>query len=135
MAVTEKKVTEKAAEAAKASESTKKEAVKAGAEKIGNAAKATVTKTASKAKATVKKTAVKAKAKISAAKDNATSKVYVQYAGNEVLAKDVLERAREAYIAEGHSASGIKSIQVYIKPEENAAFYVINNNAGRIDLF
>ena len=95
----------------------------------------TVKKTAVKAKDTAKKTASKARVKAASLMEEANTKVYIQYAGNEALAKDVLERAKEAYIAEGFKATGIKSVQLYLKPEENAAYYVINNTAGKIDLF
>ena len=121
----------------KATETVKKVAdtVKPVAEKAADTVKTTAKKTASKAKSAVKKTAAKAKVKAASGKDDVTTKVYVQYAGNEVLENDVLERVKEAYVAEGNRASGIKSVQVYLKPEENAAYYVINNTAGRIDLF
>ncbi len=52
--------------------------------------------------------------------------VYVQFGSQEFLTKEVLERAKQAYIAEGHKESSIKSIRLYIKPEENMAYYVIN---------
>ena len=46
-----------------------------------------------------------------------------------------LEKFDQA-VADGHRASSIKSLQVYLKPEEFAAYYVINQKfAGRVDLF
>lgn len=60
----------------------------------------------------------------------------VQYDGSEANIADVLSRAKALYVAEGHREGAIKSIQVYIKPEEQAAYYVINKkNTGRVDLF
>ena len=48
----------------------------------------------------------------------------------------VVENAKNAFIAEGHKASEIKEIQVYVKPEEYAAYYVINQEfSGRVNLF
>jgi len=48
----------------------------------------------------------------------------------------VIEKAKNEFVAEGHRASSIKSLQVYLKPEEFAAYYVINQKfAGRVDLF
>ena len=48
----------------------------------------------------------------------------------------MIEKAKKQFEAEGHRASSIKSIQVYLKPEEYAAYYVINQkHAGRVDLF
>ena len=48
----------------------------------------------------------------------------------------VVDRVKEIYVADGHRESSIKSLQVYVKPEENAAYYVITDKInGRIDLF
>lgn len=91
---------------------------------------------AAEVKKTVKKAATKTAAKIQEAVDSTKADVFVQFGGNEVAAKDVLTRVKEAYVAGGHKHSDIKSVQVYIKPEENAAFYVINaKEEGRVDLF
>ena len=62
--------------------------------------------------------------------------VFIQYQGNEAIVADVIEKAKNEFVAEGHRASSIKSLQVYLKPEEFAAYYVINQKfAGRVDLF
>ncbi len=46
-----------------------------------------------------------------------------------------MDKARAAYVAEGHRASSIKSLRLYIKPEERKAYYVINEkSAGSIAL-
>lgn len=102
--------------------------------------KAAAVKTASAAKKTVKKaatkTAVKASAAVNAAKEELMTDVYVQFGDREATTKDVVTRVKEAYVNEGHKISSIKSVQVYIKPEENAAYYVINKkSAGKVDLF
>lgn len=56
--------------------------------------------------------------------------------GNEAIVADVIEKAKNEFVADGHRASSIKSLQVYLKPEEFAAYYVINQKfAGRVDLF
>lgn len=61
--------------------------------------------------------------------------VYIQYAGLEVTVDEIKSRAKAAYEAEGHKASSIKSLRLYIKPEENKAYYVINEKAaGCIEL-
>ena len=47
-----------------------------------------------------------------------------------------VDRIKAEYVAQGHRASSIKSLKVYLKPEDNAAYYVINDKlAGRVDLF
>lgn len=70
------------------------------------------------------------------AKKELTPAIYVQYAGNEASIEDITEAAKKAYVEDGHRVSSIKSLNIYIKPEENAAYYVINEKfAGRTDLF
>jgi len=101
---------------------------------------ATATKKAKEAKDTVKKTATrtasKAADKVNETLEGQKADVFIQYAGGEVAAKDVLARVKEAYVSDGHKLTDIKSVQVYIKPEENAAFYVINKKAaGQVVLF
>jgi len=61
--------------------------------------------------------------------------VFVQFAGEEFAVEEVMDKAKAAYVAEGHRASTIKSVRLYIKPEERKAYYVINEKAaGSIDL-
>ena len=83
-------------------------------------------------KAVAKKTtAAKAEAKKVEKKDE----VFVQFAGEEFVVEEVMEKAKAAYVAEGHRVSAIKSVRLYIKPEERKAYYVINDKAaGSIDL-
>lgn len=128
---TVKEVASKTAEAAK-------ETVKVASEKaaeVKETAKEESKKVADKAtetKDTVKKTA----AKVTEKKNELVSEVYVQFAGQEAKIDAVIERATQAYVADGHRASSIKSLQVYLKPEESAAYYVINSKyAGKVDLF
>ena len=61
--------------------------------------------------------------------------VFVQFAGEEFVVEDVMDKAKAAYVAEGHRACTIKSVRLYIKPEERKAYYVINDKAaGCIEL-
>ena len=47
--------------------------------------------------------------------------------------KDVLEAAKKAYAASNKAA--IKDITLYVKPEDNAAYYVVNGDVtGKIEL-
>ncbi len=49
--------------------------------------------------------------------------------------EDIAEQAKNAWVAEGHRASSLKSLDVYVKPEDSAAYYVVNGKAaGKIDL-
>lgn len=78
-----------------------------------------------------KNTTAKAETKKVEKKDE----VFVQFAGEEYVVEEVMEKAKAAYIAEGHRACAIKSVRLYIKPEERKAYYVINDKAaGSIDL-
>ena len=110
--------------------------VKAEAKKAP-AKKAEPKKEAAK-KETVKKETVK---KAAPAKKATTTKkavepaVVVQFGGQEVNMATVIENAKKAFEAEGNKVSSIKEIQIYVKPEEYAAYYVINGVSGRINLF
>lgn len=93
-------------------------------------------KAATKKAAPKKETAKKETAKKTTAKKEAEVDVYVEFSGNQISEKNVEERVKAAYVEAGHRASSIKSLRIYIKPEENAAYYVINDdNVGRVDLF
>ena len=62
-------------------------------------------------------------------------KMILQFQEGEWELSSVKEQAIAAYVAEGHRASSIKNLTVYLKPEERKAYYVINEkNTGDIDL-
>ena len=72
----------------------------------------------------------------SAVKEEVKPEVYIQFQGQEAVVEEVIEKAKKQFVEEGHRMSTIKTIQVYLKPEEYAAYYVINQkHAGRVDLF
>ena len=53
--------------------------------------------------------------------------VFVQFAGAEYSLDDVKANVKKAWMAEtGKKESDIKDIQIYVKPEEHAAYYVVN---------
>ena len=57
-------------------------------------------------------------------------------AGNEADEDEIVNAIKNKYVSEGHRASAIKSLQIYLKPEENAAYYVINQKSmGMVPLF
>ena len=107
-AQTEVKVEKKAAEKV---EKIAKKAVK-GAEAAKNVAKA-ATETATK---TVKK----------ATKKEIKVKAFVEYYGKQVEEKDMIARVKKAWTRSGKKVGDIKEMDLYIKPEENAVYYVIN---------
>jgi hypothetical protein len=102
-------------------------------EKKAPAKKAAAKKTAAKkpaAKTAEKKPAAKTAEKKTAAKKTAVSEnVFLQYLGSEITSADLIAKAKKA--------SGVKSpktVNVYVKPEENKVYYVVDNNAGSFDL-
>lgn len=118
-----------------------KKPVEVKAAEVKETAKAVEVKAAAKVeevKETVKtaKTAAKKPVAKKVEKKEFEPEVFIQFYGNESAVKDVVERAKDAFVAEGHRASSIKSLKVYLKPEEYAAYYVINEKSvGRINLF
>jgi len=60
---------------------------------------------------------------------------YVQYQGKEVPAADLEKKVREIWRQKGHLAKELNSIALYIKVEENACYYVINDTlTGMVEL-
>ena len=102
----ETKTTRKKTQTA-AAETTGKKTQKAAAETTGKK-----TQTAEKKAPANGKTAASRKAK---------EAVYLQYAGRELEISDIVEKAKNAY-----GGRSIKEIRVYVKPEENMAYYVVN---------
>ena len=119
-----KKTVAKAAKPAVETKAVKAEATKAAAKTTEKAAEAKTTETAKKAPAK-KTTARKTPAKRTTTKKAAvvTEEVYLQYAGKEFSSADLTAKVKEIW----KEAADLKDIKVYVKPEENAAYYVINN--------
>ena len=133
---------QKAAAAADTKEAAKKEAVKTEAAKETTAKEETAKKAAAQAKTTAaaakkadeaktaeKKTAQKKApaAKKPAAKKEIKVKTYVQYMGREVEEKDMIAAVKKSWTkASGKKVGDIKSIDLYVKPEEGAVYYVVN---------
>ena len=94
-------------------------------------------KTAAKKETAKKETAKKTTAKktVKAEKPAVTQNVYVQFAGLEISTADLTAKVTEEWVALGHRASSIKSLDLYVKPEDMAAYYVINGKeSGKIAL-
>ena len=124
--------TAKVAKAVKEVVATKVEEAKEVTKEAKEATKEVVKKAAAKKPAAPKKTA----AKKPAVKEAAKTQVIVQYQNNEVDLEKIEERVKAQFVSEGHKAGTIKQINVYVKPEEYSAYYVINEKfSGRVDLF
>lgn len=102
----------------------KKEAVKKAPAKKTTAAKkaeaAPEVKEEAPKKAPVKKAAKKAAPEAS---------VTVQFQGRNIVTAQVVEAAAKAF-AEANPDVEIKTIDVYVKPEENVAYYAVNGEGS-----
>ena len=120
-----------AAQAKTAENETVKVETKA-AEKTTAAEKETVKEVA---KEVVKETAAAEEAPAKAAKKEAEQEMILQFGGREIKEKDLYERIQQIWIeGYGKKAEELKSLKVYVKPEEFTAYYVINDDVTGIDL-
>ena len=142
--VTEVKPAAKAEETKTAANNAQKTAETKPAETAAKAAPAKAEETKTAAKDAAKKDAAKNAPKKrgpkpgskKTAKEVLKPEVIIQYQGREAVMEDAIEKAKGEFVAAGHRVSSIKTLQIYLKPEEAAAYYVINQKfAGRVDLF
>lgn len=112
------KVTKAAAKTAKAADKTVKAAAKK-AEEVTEEAKDVVVKAAK-----------------APAKKPLKESVYLQYMGKEIDKDDIVKRVKEVWTKEMKKKIGdIHTLTLYIKPEENMAYYVINGEVtGSVEL-
>ncbi|RGG22312.1 DNA-binding protein [Ruminococcus sp. AF25-3LB] len=108
-----------------------KETVKKAAKKV--AAKAE--DTAEKAVKTVKKAAKKTAAKTTKKADLKTE-FFLQFSGKEYTEKEILKKVKDVWTKDLKNKVGdMKDVKIYLKPEESAAYYVVNGDTtGKIDL-
>ena len=103
---------------------TKKEAAP---KKETTAKKATTKKETVKKETTVKKTASKKEIKVNA---------IVEHYGRQISEQDIIANVKRAWTNSGKNEKDIKSIELYIKPEENAVYYVVNETeTGAVALY
>jgi Zn-dependent metalloprotease len=108
-----------------------KETVKKAAKKV--AAKAE--DTAEKAVKTVKKAAKKTAAKTTK-KAELKTEFFLQFSGKEYTEKEILKKVKDVWTKNLKNKVGdMKDVKIYLKPEESAAYYVVNGDTtGKIDL-
>lgn len=108
-----------------------KETVKKAAKKV--AAKAE--DTAEKAVKTVKKAAKKTAAKTTK-KAELKTEFFLQFSGKEYTEKEILKKVKDVWTKDLKNKVGdMKDVKIYLKPEESAAYYVVNGDTtGKIDL-
>ena len=117
---------------AKATASQATETVAKTVEKAVKAAEKTTKAVAEKAeevKEAVKETA-KAPAKRTTTRKTAVKEtVYLQYLGKEINNDDLVKQVKDIWTKELKNKAGdLKSVTLYLKPEENMAYYVINDD-------
>ena len=64
------------------------------------------------------------------------TEIFLQYNDYEMRMDDIIDKVRTHYLSEeGRKASDLKSLRVYIKPEDHAAYYVANqHDTGKVEL-
>lgn len=110
----------------------KKEAVKAEPEKKAPAAKEAEAKAPE-----TKEPAKKAPAKKPAAKKaELKTEMFLQFDGKEYTEKELIKKVKEDWTKVLKNKVGdMKSVRIYLKPQENAAYYVVNDEvSGKVEL-
>ena len=66
----------------------------------------------------------------------AKTSFYLQYMGKEISTEEITKKVHEVWTKEyGKSVEEIKTLNVYLKPEEAAAYYVINEETtGKVTI-
>ncbi len=115
--------TAKAPEAVQEAAEEKKEPAKKPGRKPA-VKKETAKEPAAKKETTAKKEAAKKAA------DELKASVYIQFDGGEASVETLVSAAKQAYVALGHKEEEIKTLDVYVKPQEHAAYYAVNGEGS-----
>ena len=125
------------AESAKAIE-TKKDTTKKLETKAGVLVDTPAAKTEEKKTTAAKKTAAKKPAakKPAAKKAELKTEMFLQFAGKEYTEKEILQKVKDIWTKVLKNKVGdMKDVKIYLKPEESAAYYVVNGDTtGKVDL-
>lgn len=99
------------------------------------AAKPVAKKAAKPAAKKAVKPAAKTKAAAKTVKPAADKKVNIvlQYSGREYNTEEIVAKVKAAATAETGKKT-FKSLDIYVKPEENVAYYVVNGRPGSVQL-
>lgn len=89
--------------------------------------------TAAKKTAAKKTTATK---KAAAKKAEIKTEMYLQFSGKEYSQEEILQKVKDIWTYDLHqNVDDIKDVQLYLKPEESAAYYVVNGvESGKVVL-
>ena len=65
----------------------------------------------------------------------AKTSMFVEYKGKQVEDKAILAAVKKAWTESGNKVGDMKTVELYIKPEEAAVYYVINGtDTGKVEL-
>lgn len=78
-------------------------------------------------KAPVKKST--APKKTTAKKTEPEVSFFIEYSGRQIAAGEVVEAVKKDYLSK-QEGSAVKTIEVYVKPEENTAYYAVNGEGS-----
>ncbi len=56
------------------------------------------------------------------------TEVYVEFYGEQVSESSLVETAKKIWTDAGNKAADFKSVELYLKPEEDRVYYVINGS-------
>ena len=79
-------------------------------------------------KAPAKKEEAPAEKAVKKAPEKDAAKLFIEFGGNKFAADEIVEKCKAAYKAD-NSRKQVRSIEVYVKPEDNKAYYVVNGKA------
>lgn len=63
------------------------------------------------------------------------STFYVEFYGKQIDQADLIKEAKSIWTKSGKKAADLTSVELYVKPEDNKAYYVFNEDeTGSFDL-
>lgn len=98
-------------------------------EVVAAPAKAPAKKTTKKAatkKTTTKKAAAKKEEAVEVAAPAATTEIFVEYNGVQVSGEEIVRLVKGSY------GKDVTDLKIYVKPEDNRAYYVADGEAGSV---
>lgn len=54
--------------------------------------------------------------------------IFVEYAGKQMDTQEIIKLAKASWVSEGHKIGEIKTMNLYVKPEDSASYVVINDD-------
>ena len=74
--------------------------------------------------------------KAPAKKAEVKTEIFLQFAGKEYTEKEIFQKVKEIWTKVLKNKVGdMKDVKIYLKPEESAAYYVVNGDTtGKVDL-